>query len=303
MAYRFLLEVPTNLANDANTAVSSAGDAQVLVDRNSHGLGFDDPYNNLTVAAQSLGVIDVLYRWASEIGATRLDSRIKVGIVLHSGERLNLHEMDQLQLIAAIRRDQPWVERSVPKIGEHEPEYRRQSTAEMPVPGGMPMSSTALLPVAAPIKAVDLIEADDELVINGRAYAVVQVYDLPQPERLYNELFGLRITHRMRQDEDGVWEELPAVYDHLTAAQNNTEADVAFMANDPLHVALVRAGRGGLLDYSRIHNDIAVAMDLEGARRLKALVLMRSYTLLTSAGEGYSFRDPFGVVWDIHPTS
>jgi hypothetical protein len=75
------------------------------------------------------------------------------------------------------------------------------------------------------------------------------------------------------------------------------------MGNDPLHVALVRAGRAALLDYSQIHNDIAVAMDLAGARRLKALVLMRGYTLLTGAGEAFSFRDPFGVVWDIHPTS
>lgn len=302
MAYRFLLEVPTTLASDANTAVTSAGDAQVLVDRNSHGLGFDDPYNNLTVAAQSLGVIDTLYTWANEIGATRPDSRIKVGIVLHSGERLNLHDMDQLQLIAAIRRDQPWVERSVPKIGEHEPEYRQVASGALATVAAAPVS-TGLLPAAAPIQAVDLIEADDELVVGGRAHAVIQVYDLPQPERLYAELFGLEITVRLRQDADGAWQELPATYDHLTAGQTSTEADVAFMGNDPLYVALVRAGRASLLDYSRIHNDIAVAMDLTGARRLKAIALMRGYTLLTSAGEGFSFRDPFGVVWDIHPTS
>lgn len=302
MAYRFVLEVPTTLASDANAAVTSAGDAQVLVDRNSHGLGFDDPFNNLTVAAQSLGVIDTLYTWASEIGATRADSRIKVGIVLHSGERLNLHDMDQPQLIAAIRRDQPWVERSVPKIGEHEPEYRQVATAALATVGTAPVAS-GILPAAAPIKAVDLIEADDELVVGGRSHAVIQVYELPQPERLYAELFGLEITGRMRQDADGTWQDLPPTYDHVIAVKANAEADVAFMGNDPLHVALVRAGRASLLDYSRIHNDIAVAMDLQGARRLKAIVLMRGYTLLTSAGEGFSFRDPFGVVWDIHPTS
>jgi len=302
MAYRFLLEVPTTLASDANVAVSSAGDAEVLVDRNSHGLGFDDPYNNLTVAAQSLGVIDTLYTWASEIGATRADSRIKVGIVLHSGERLNLHDMDQLQLIAAIRRDQPWVERSVPKIGEHEPEYRRVATAALTSVETAPVAR-GMLPAAAPIQAVDLIEADDELVVGGRSHAVIQVYELPQPERLYAELFGLEVAGRMRQDPEGFWEDLPATYDHLTAVQTNAEADVTFMGNDPLHVALVRAGRASLLDYSRIHNDIAVAMDLQGARRLKAIVLMRGYSLLTSAGHGFSFRDPFGVVWDIHPTS
>jgi hypothetical protein len=297
MAYRFLLEVPTTLATDANAAVASAGDAQVLVDRNSHGLGFDDPYNNLTVAAQSLAVVDSLYQWATQIGATRPDSRVKVGIVLHSGQRLNLHDMDQPAVIAAIRRDQPWVERSVPKIGEHEPEYRHQVPASAPAT----TAPTGLLPAAPPIRAVDLIEADDELVVNGRSHAVIQVYDLPPAERLYAELFGLEITGRMRQDAEGIWQNLPATYDHLTAAQENTEADVAFMGRDPLHVALVRAGRAALLDYSRIHNDIAVAMDLEGTRRLKALVLMRGYTLLASAGQGFSFRDPFGVVWDVLP--
>lgn len=298
MAYRFLLEVPESLAADANAVVTAAGDAQVLVDRNSHGLGFDDPYNNLTVAAQSLGVIDLLYTWANEIGATRPDSRIKIGIVLHSGERLNLHELDQLLMIAAIRRDQPWVEISVPKIGEHEPEYRLLAKADAAAAAG----STAQLPATLPIRAVDLIEAEDELVINGRSYAVIQVYELEQVESFYQDTFDLRITQRLRQDVDGAWQELPPTYDHDTAALENTEADVVFMESDPLYIALVRVGRAARLDYSTVRNDIALALDGEGANRLKAMVLMRGYTLLTAAGRGFSFRDPYGVVWDIHAT-
>ncbi|MER3437332.1 MAG: hypothetical protein C4346_06925, partial [Chloroflexota bacterium] len=86
MAYRFLLEVPEDLAAEANVAVSAAGDAQVVVVRNSHGLGFDDPYVDLTVAAHTLRVIDTLYQWFDDLGASRPDIRV----VLHSGERLAL---------------------------------------------------------------------------------------------------------------------------------------------------------------------------------------------------------------------
>lgn len=297
MAYRFLLEVPETLSADANTAVASTGDAQVLVNRNSHGLGFDDPYNNLTVAAQSLAVVDVLYTWADEIGATRSDSRLKVGIVLHSGERLNLHDMNQPDLIAAIRRDQPWVERSVPKIGDHEPEYRQVAVAKEEA-----ATATALATVPNSIRGVDLIEAENELVMNGHTYAVIQVYELPPGESFYHDVFGLDITLRLRQEADESWGELPAIYDHDVAVRTATEADVAFMVNDPLRVALVRAGRAVRLDYGSVRNDIAVLLDSTAANRLKALVLMRGYTLLTGAGRSYSFRDPFGVVWDIQAT-
>ncbi len=123
MAYRFVLEVPSNLADVANVAVATAGDAQVLVNRAAHGLGFGVPYQNLTVAAHSLRVISTLYGWAGEIGATRPESRVQIGIVLHSGKRIGLHDVDAPALVAAIRRDQPWVETSAPKIGEHERDH------------------------------------------------------------------------------------------------------------------------------------------------------------------------------------
>src|SRR3712207_2208235 len=118
MAYRFLLEVTEALAPEAGVAVEQAGDAQVLLVRSSHGLGFEDPYVDLTVAAHTLRVIDGLYDWFDALGASRPDVRI----VLHGGERLALEAHDRGALVAAIRRDQPWVERSIPKVGEHEDE-------------------------------------------------------------------------------------------------------------------------------------------------------------------------------------
>ena len=115
MAYRFLLEVPGTLVEDASIAVERTGDAQVVVVRTSHGLGYDDSMVDLTVAAHSLRVIDSLYGWFDSLGASRPDIRL----VLHGGDRLSLEATDRGGMVAAIRRDQPWVERSLPRIGDH----------------------------------------------------------------------------------------------------------------------------------------------------------------------------------------
>ncbi len=312
MAYRFLLEVPENLTAEANVAVASAGDAQVLVDRAAHGLGVDVPYHNLTVAAHSLRVISTLYGWASEIGATRADSRFQIGVVLHSGKRVSLHDLDAPALVAAIRRDQPWVETSLPKIGDHERETVAGLNSNLELSG--PGSSTASAAVAAvatvatleaappaTITGVNLIDAEDEVTIRGRNFAVIQVLELAPAEELYADLLGLTLGERLRQDDDGAWDEVEPDYDHVRAVHTGSEADISFLHNGPLHIALKRAGRAARLDYSVINNQIAVAMEPSVAARINAKVLMRGYTLLASEGPVFTFRDPFGVAWSIHP--
>ena len=297
MAYRFLLEIPANLSAEANVVVAGVGDAQVVVERPAHGLGYDDPYVDLTVAAHSLRVIDTIYAWANDIGATRAESRIQVGMLLHGGERLALQETDARRMAAMIRRDQPWVENFVPKIGEHE-----QDLAP-PAPASVSRAALATVdaPAAASISAVNLIDAEDELSVRGRNYAVIKVLDMARAQRVYHELLGLELYQRLRQDAQGVWEELGDEYDDFSASQSSDEADVAFMHNGPLNVALAAAGRSAVLDYGTVRNQIAVAMAPEAAARVRAMVLMRGYTMLAAAGPEFAFRDPFGVVWNIHP--
>jgi hypothetical protein len=83
MAYRFLLEVPETLADAASIAVERVDDAQVLVARPSHGLGVDDPYVDMTVAAHSLRVVDSIFDWYESMSPPRGEVRM----VLHGGER------------------------------------------------------------------------------------------------------------------------------------------------------------------------------------------------------------------------
>jgi hypothetical protein len=138
--------------------------------------------------------------------------------------------------------------------------------------------------------------------VSGRNYAVIQVLELAPAELFYADVLGLELYQRMRrQDPFGTWEELDAGYDHATAAQDNTEADVTFMHNGPLNVALVRAGRAARLDYGTVNNQIRISMETAAAARVKALALMRGYTMLSSAGPSFAFRDPFGVAWNVYP--
>ncbi len=312
-----MLEVPEQLADDASVAVAMAGDAQVLVERNSHGLGFDDPYMDFSVAAHSLRVIGTLHAWARDVGVQRPEYREAIRIVLHGGGRVGFHEVDEPTLVSLIRRDQPWVERTVPKIGEHERDFAAEmqlDRGEDPlVPEGKrgvaSSTSVATPNVAAPsvasdvttIKAVEVIDVDDELTVQGVRYALIPVLELQPAERVYGTLFGMRIEQRVRQEANG-WEELGPDYDYRDAADADNEADLVFMGNGPLRIVLQRAGRATRLDYSRASAEIGIAVDARTAARIKANVLMRGMTMLNSTETAFAFRDPFGVVWDVLPT-
>lgn len=277
MAYRFLLEVPESLAADANVAVAAAGDAEVLVARNSHGLGFDDAYMDLTIAAQSLRVIDTLYDWFDLLGASRPDIRI----VLHSGERVTLEEADRAAMVAAIRHDQPWVDHSIPKIGEHvEDEYG-------PVETGM---GGGLAVAAPPRPAVVLREVN---------HIALRVNRMDTAERFYTSFFGMEVEHRLRQSARGRLEPIVGELDWLTAERAGNEPQITFLANGPLRLALHNAGRGARMEVVGQLDHISLTVDATTFARLKAEVLLRGYLLLASTETSFAFRDPFGIAWEI----
>jgi catechol 2,3-dioxygenase-like lactoylglutathione lyase family enzyme len=307
MAYRFLLEVPAVFNEDANTVVGSVDDAQVLVTRNSHGLGFDDPYVDFSIAAHSLKVIPVLYEWANEIGATRQDSRIVVRIVLHDGRRIGLHEVDAPAMVAAIRRDQPWVDRSMPKIGEHEPtEISRVRRQQALLTAGR-SAAVALAPDDHPqlpaVQSVIVERTAADFTWQTEEYALVTVSNLAAAERFYFDVLGLNLVCRLKRDETGNWRELPLAYDHEEANYHNTEADRVLLEHGVLRLALARAGHGARLNYATVETHFSLLVESDVLANLRATVLMRGYDLLEDTGRDITFRDPFGVAWSVTDTA
>ncbi len=292
MAYRFLLEVPEALAADASVTVEDAGDAQVILVRDSHGLGFDEPYVNLTVAAHSLMVIDRAYDWFDTIGASRPDIRI----VLHSGERLALEEHDRGAMVAAIRRDQPWVERSIPKVGEHEvdavflPDDEETALADA--------NRVAIQERDGERREIVVPEMGRRVEFRRLNHVSVQVNDLRKAERFYSEFLNMELLARGRGSEQGRLEVLDGGYDWEMAIRTGAEADVSLMRNGPVTLALQHAGRGARLDRG-LMDRLSVMVDVTTFANLKGEALMRPLTVLASTATSFAFLDPFGVVWEL----
>jgi catechol 2,3-dioxygenase-like lactoylglutathione lyase family enzyme len=303
MAYRFLLEVPQTLAEAASIAVERVDDAQVLVARPSHGLGVDDPYVDMTVAAHSLRVVNSLFDWYESMNPPRPEVRM----VLHGGERHGLQNVDRGRMVALIRRDQPWVERSIPHIGDHEPvaETPRYSvgpgaarvapaeeTAGRSAPAALverERGAVGTAPTGQPAAA---------LQIRAINYILVQVNDLRKAEVFYQDFFGMQLLGRVRRGPDGTLAPLPSDYSWDRALQTGELADTTFLSNGPLTLAVQSVGLGVILGQGALET-VSIGVDSHTFAAFKGEVLMRPLTVLRSGVASFIFRDPFNINWEV----
>ena len=282
MAYRFVLEAPESLDFEVNSAVNSVPDAQILVTRNSHGLGFNDPYLNYSIAAHSFAVIERLYRWLADYGEPYPDVRI----VLHDGRRVSLPKANVSLIVAAIRRDQPWVDRTMPMIGAHEP---------------LPWLSPAARRSEEPAVPVLALDDPDSLAERYRTAPRVPVHNLPPAEDFYRDILDLRVVARAHRRDDGTLRAIEGHYDPKMARLKVEEADVVFLENGPLQVNLDRHRRGSPMPYGLDFEEIHTTATREQMISIKGRILMGGYNLLESTDDVLRFADPFNVVWVITP--
>jgi len=303
MAYRFLLEVPESLAEAASIAVERAGDTQVLVVRPSHGLGVDDSYLDMTVAAHSLRVVDSLFDWYEASEAPRPDVRM----VLHGGERYPLGAVDRARMVALIRRDQPWVERTIPHIGDHEPMAKTPRYSVGPGASEFEPSSEMTYETA-PVAVADRGYEAGEMLPTGEPasalqirsinYVLVQVNDLRKAEQFYQDFFAMQLLGRVRRGPDGTLLPLPTDYSWDRALQTGDLAETSFLSNGPLTLAAQRVGLGVLLGQGALET-VSLGVDSRTFAAIKGEVLMRPLTVLRSGIASFAFRDPFNVNWEI----
>jgi hypothetical protein len=302
MAYRFLLEVPQTISDAASVAVEQIDDAQVVLVRPSHGLGVDDPYVDLTVAAHSLVVIDAIFDWLETIPGPTAEVRL----VLHGGERLPLAGLGRQRTVAMIRMDQPWVERSIPKVGEHEPTIE---PAGYTVGAGAPTAlmqeafssaAPAMLLETGAQAAETFAAADAAPRVHIRAinYVLIQVNDLPRAETFYQEFLNMTLLGRVRRGADGTMLQLPQSYTWEMAMQTGELADITFLSNGALTVAAQRMGLGVRLSHGAV-DLVSLGVDARTFATLKGEALMRPLTILRSGVASFVFRDPFDVDWEV----
>lgn len=287
MAYRFLLETPESLAAEASIAVTSAGDTDLLVVRQSSRPGYDHPVLDMAVAAHSLTVINTIYDWFDSLGASRPD----VSLILHSGQRLPVEEYDRGQMIAAIRRDQPWVERTIPRIGDHIEETASVIVQDAGTGVAVPPPVTN---VPAPLPVVGMRTVS----IKALNAIAIRVTDIAKAERFYNAFLGMEVTGRGRKAADGTTIPVEADFDWDTATLNGLPADVVMLENGPLSLHLHRVGLGARLDRA-ILDSISIRVDGPTFQTIKGECLMRGFETLANRERVFAFRDPFAVVWEL----
>lgn len=282
MAYRFLLEVPEALSGEAHAAIGSAPDTQIVVTRPSFTSGFDQAYQALTIAAHNLRVIDTIYDWYELYTPPRPEVRI----VLNTGQRVLLDDHDRGSMIAAIRRDQPWVERTIPKIGEH---MEDEGVAEGAVVGAF---------TDAGLAEKHRHQKRRDVVIESVNYVAIRTTNLAKAERFYTEFFDMEIMGRARMVPQRGYELLPPTYDWDEAIRTDTQADDTYLRNGPLVLTLHRVGMA--LPIGRdLLDRISIQVDGTTFTKLKGRVLMRSFELISSGETVFVFRDPFGVPWEV----
>jgi catechol 2,3-dioxygenase-like lactoylglutathione lyase family enzyme len=212
--------------------------------------------------------------------------------VLHSGERVSLEEYEREAMVAAIRRDQPWVERTIPKIGEHDTVETVAGT--FPPVGTEPGTAQAL--AVTPVREI----AEDERLLRVREvnHIALRVQDLAKAERFYTEFLDMELLGRARGGADGLLQALDGSYSWEEARRTGNEADVSYLRNGPLTLALHRLGRGARLERSLLDH-VSIRLDATAFTELKGQVLVRSFELLATADTAFMFRDPFGFVWEV----
>ncbi len=290
MAYRFMLETPLAYSSEAEIAITQAPATQIVTNRTSYADGYDQPRTALTVSAPDLLVIGALYNWFST-----LDPTPSVRFVFYSGRRVELADYDEGSLIAAIRRDQPWVDRTIPKIGDH-----------IAQPWIGPEASRGAAIVNAAIagdretfmeESIVVVE-EPRIVIESVNYMAINVTELDKAERFYQELFGLEVVARTKSDELGAYRLLSLDYNAIDAVMTNEIADDSFLRNGALLIALHRVGRGARIERTLIDR-VSIRVDAETYNQLRGQVLMRNYENLGGGQTYFAFRDPYGVPWEV----
>ena len=284
MAYRFVLEVPAELAEEVNTAIGTVSDAQVHLIRESHGLGFGDGFLDLSVAAHSFAVIERIYQWLAAWGEPYPDVRL----VMHDGRRVSFPKANVSLMVAAIRRDQPWTDHTMPQIGMHEPKQWERGRGKSPD-----------VEVLRPVDLDDPASMADRL----RSAPSIPVHNLGPAEQYYAEVLDLHVVGRALRQDDGRMRAIEGEYDHQQRRQFGEEADATFLENGPLRINLERHPRGLPLPYGTDPLVIEVTATPEHIADVRGRVLVNGNPVLESEPGTFRFVDPFNVIWVMSPSA
>jgi catechol 2,3-dioxygenase-like lactoylglutathione lyase family enzyme len=281
MTYRFVLDVPEALHESAKAAVGTARDAMVLIEHRSTPSNNEEQRVELSVTAQSLDVIDVIYRWLAE---TRDGNDVYLDA--YKGGRLPLVEHDPKGLRRLIQGNQYWYENTMPNVHYLDAGMMEGGARVADVPyGGRTASGLAVAP------------ADHEVRLGAVDHIAVRVRDPYKAENFYRDFFGMSVSYRARRDNDR-WQHLPADFDWDDRFKTGIEPDIIRMENGAVALVIINAGAAAVLMEARVAY-ISVSAPIDTLNEIRGRALFASFTVQEDNPRAFRFVDPFGVAWQI----
>jgi len=285
MPYRFVLEVPEGVHQDAKIAVEESQDAEILIERHPHVLDPNDAFAELTVVCHSLGVVDNLYQWATTTGL-----RDNIFITAHKGPRVSLADHDAPTLRRLIQGDQYWFENTVPRITHRIDPVMEGGARVAEVPfGGRRAGSASSVPATT---TLDLGTIDN---------VAVNVRDIRHAEEFYTDFFGMHVSYRARQVDDR-WEDLGNDYTYDEGIRTGVIPEIVRLENGAVSIVLINVGAAATMYEPRVAY-ISLSVPMETLNHLRGRALFQNYPVVEDTPYSFGFEDPFGVVWQVVATS
>ncbi len=282
MPYRFVLEVPEALHEEAKAFVDEVRGAKVVIERRPRPSVVDvEEISTLTISCHSLDIVDELSRWLDENQASD-----GVMIDAYNGARVRMSDHDPKALRRMIQGDQYWIENSVPRIRNVDTSMMEGGALVSEVPYGGRLASGTL--VAPPETTVALGDIDA---------VAVRVRDIGKAEAFYRDFFGMGVAYRARRENER-WSMLGADFDWTASIHTGITPEVVRVENGPVALVLVNAGMGAVMHENRVAY-LSVSVPAETLTRLRGRATFANYTVQEDSPRAFRFVDPFGVTWQL----
>lgn len=281
MTYRFVLDVPEALHESAKAAIGTARDAMVLIERRPNPTSDDGSRAEVSVSAQSLDVIDVIYRWLADV-----DNADDVYLDAYKGGSFPLVEHDPKGLRRLIQGNQYWYENTMPNVHYLDAGMMEGGAKVADVPyGGRTASGMAIAP------------AENEVTLGAVDHIAIRVRDPYRAETFYRDFFGMSVSYRARRENDR-WQHLPAGWEWNDRFATGVEPDIIRLENGPVGLVIVNAGAAAVMMEARVAY-ISISAPIDTLNAIRGRALFASYTIEEDSPRAFRFIDPFGIAWQI----
>jgi hypothetical protein len=284
MAYRFILEVPESIGEEAKIVVDQAPEAEVLIARHSRPVDSTLTRREITVVAHSLEVIDQLYSWLRT-----QDEAAKIELEPFGGPRVHLSQYSSYQVKALIQGDQYWMETTMPNIAH----LSSPGTTTLVVPA----TETVMPAGLSPPSEGPIITVPKTLEFFTSEQVLIRVRDIRWAETVYRDLFEMDVVIRARRAGDQ-WEPLPRDFDWEVGIRTGVYPELAVLQHEPLSLVLLSVGRGSAASELELQH-VNLVVSPKSLLTLRAKVLMHPFPMAENQPHYFTFRDPYGTVWHI----